>query len=192
MPTIGPVQGVVAVARQYNVGCVDIAAEELDAIVQVVVHLHEVNHGARADTLEGDTVQLVLGINIGTRIAHNDILQDTRIVVGVVAAEDARVCFTFFGAFGGAANGAFRAIVDRCKAIDHQTAPEAAGVIFHRACYRLVCSKVDWLLRGTFGKDLTALLDDNKVFVGRANDGCALCNFQRAGLCLALGAEARG
>jgi hypothetical protein len=49
--------------------------EELDTVVEVVVHLHELDHGARTRALEGNTVELVLGVHVGARVLDDHVAQ---------------------------------------------------------------------------------------------------------------------
>ena len=60
-PTIRPVQRIVGVAGEHDVFGIHRAAEELHAVVQIVVNLHVFHRRGVADRLEGDAVQLFSG-----------------------------------------------------------------------------------------------------------------------------------
>ena len=66
-PPVGPVDAVVGDALQHDdVFHLDRAAEELEAVVLVVLDHHVVDLGAiAADALEGDAVELVVGAELG-------------------------------------------------------------------------------------------------------------------------------
>ena len=129
LPAVGPVEGVVGVAGEHDVLGVHGAAEELHAVVEIVVNLDEIHVRAAAHALEGDAVQLVLRIDVGTGVLHHDVVQPPAGIACIGAAEQAGVGLAFLGAGGGAADRAFRAIVDRRVAVDDQAAPLPAVVV---------------------------------------------------------------
>ena len=171
-PAVGPVQAVVGVAGEHQMLGADRAAEELHAIVQIVVDLDVIHFGAGTHALEGDAVQLVLRVHVGAGVLDHDIVQDAAAVVGVVAAEQAGVGLALLGALGGAAVGPFQAIVDRGVAVDHQAAPFAAGA----GDVRLPCQvgeagQGDRRGAGAVGDDLGASGNHQEVQFGAAVDG---------------------
>ena len=175
LPAVRPVQAVVGVADQHHMGGVDGAAEELQAVVQVVIDLNVIDAGAAAHALEGDAVQLVLRIDIGAGELDDDIAQGAAVVVGVVAAEQAGAGLALLGALGGAAGGAFGAVVDGRVAVDDQAAPQPLGVL------RIGDGAVDVVQRrhgdgrvpGAVGFDSGASGDDQEVLRVIADDGGA-------------------
>ena len=183
LPAVGPVQAVVGIADQHHMGGIDRAAEELHAIVQIVIHLNVIDRGAAANALEGDAVQLVLRIHIGAGELDHHIAQDAAAVVGVVAAEQAGVGLALLGALRGAAVGTFRAVVDGRVAVDDQAAPEPLGVlrIGDGAVDVLHCGQGDGCVPSAVGFNPGASGDDQKVLRVIADDGGAGLDVQHAG-----------
>ena len=144
-------------------GGADSAAKELDAVIEIVVHLYIVHFGTGAHALEGDTVELVFRVDVGAGVADHHVFENTGIVLGLVAAEGTGVRLPFLGAGGGAALGALGAVVDRREAIDDQPAPQAACVGGDAAGYGLIGCEGDWLLCGTLGVYLATLLDHHEI-----------------------------
>ena len=137
-PAVGPVEAVVGDPRADHVLRIHGAAEELDAVVLVEVHLDVIHFGAAADTLEGDPVQLVVGAELGAGELHAHVVEDAAAVGGVVAAVGAGVALAFALAAGD---------VQRGVAVDDEAAPVAAGPL----ALRLVARHHDRSLSGPHG-----------------------------------------
>ena len=149
------------------------AAEELHAVVEVVVNLNVVHHSGVAHRLEGDAVQLVFRVHIGAGEAHADIAQHAGVVVAVGAAEEAGVGLPLLGAGVGAAIGPFRAVVDGRVAVDDQAAPKAAVIALHIAQHLLLGGEDDGLLGGAVRQQGAASVDHQKVLGAAADDDAA-------------------
>ena len=162
-PAIRPVQGVVGVAGQHHVLGIHRAAEELDAIVEVVVDLNVVHHCGVAHRLEGDAVQLVFGVHVGAGEADADVAQHPGIVVAVGAAELSGVGLAFLDAVIGAAVGTLRAIVDRRIAVDDQAAPKAPVIVLRGAEHLLLGREEDRLIGSAVGHQRATAIDDQEV-----------------------------
>ena len=169
-PAVRPVQRVVGVAGEHDVLGVHRAAEELHAVVQVVVDLHVLDGGGGADRLEGDAVELVLLIDVGAGEADAQVAQNAGVVVRVAAAEEPRAGLALLGAVRGAAGHPFRAVVDGRVAVDHQPAPQAAAVGLHVVHHFGLRGEHDGLLGSALGHERAALLDHQEIFVRRADD----------------------
>ena len=99
------------------------AAEELDAVVRVHVHLDVVDLGPTADALESDAVQLVVRADQGPGELDPDVAEHTGVVVVVVAAVPTGAAFT--ERFAG--DGAIGAGVQGRVAVEDQATPVTAG-----------------------------------------------------------------
>ena len=172
-PAVRPVQGVVGVAGQHHMLGIYRAAEELHAIVEVVVDLYVVNYGGVAHPLKGNAVQLVFLIDVGAGEAHADIAQHAGVVAAVGAAEDAGVGLPLLGAGVGAAIGSLRAVVDGRIAVDDQAAPKAAVIALHIAHHLPLGGEDDGLLGAAIRHQGAASVDDQKVLRSAADDNAA-------------------
>ena len=116
-PTVCPVKRVITRACDERVFEIDGAAEHLNAIVLVHVHLHVLDDSTGADTLQCDAVEFVVRAKFDASELNADILQHAAAIRGIVAAEGTRVAFT----------EGF-ALVRRRIAVDNQASPLPAGV----------------------------------------------------------------
>src|SRR5690606_24737562 len=64
-----PVDAVVARAGHPHVGDIDVATEELDAVVVVVVDVHAADRGLAADAVQRQAVDLIAGVGVRIRVA---------------------------------------------------------------------------------------------------------------------------
>ena len=124
-PTVCPVKRVIACAGDERVFEINSAAEHLNAIILIHVHLHVLNDGAGADTLQCDAVEFIVGAKFDAGVFYADILQHAAAIRRIVAAEGTRVAFT----------EGF-ALVRRSIAVDNEAAPLPAGV---RTVRRIAC-----------------------------------------------------
>ena len=168
-PAIRPVQRIVGVAGEHDVLGVYRAAEELHAVVQVVVNLHVLHRRGVADRLEGDAVQLVLRVHVGTGEAHAHVAQCAGVVVGVGTAEQTGVRLPFLGTRIGAAACTLRAVVDGRVPVDDQPAPQPAVAIFGVAQHFSLGGEENGLFRRAIGHQSATALDDEKVLIGGAD-----------------------
>ena len=180
LPTVRPIQRIVRVAGEDDVFGIHRAAEELHAVIQIVVNLHVLHRRGRADALEGDAVQLILRIHVGTGEAHAHVAQGAGVVVAVGAAEQAGVGLALLGAGIGAAARALRAVVDGRVAVDHHAAPQAAIVVLGIAKHLGLGGEHDGLLRGAVRQQCAAALHDQEVLIRGADDHRAGGHFQLA------------
>ena len=168
-PAIRPVQRIVCIAREHDVLRIHRAAEELHAVVQVVVNLHVFHRRGVANRLEGDAVQLVLRVHVGTGETHAHVAQRAGVVVGVGTAEQTGVRLPFLGTCVRAAACALRAVVDRRVAVDDQAAPQPAVAVFGIAKHFGLGGEENGLFRRAIGDQSATALDDEEVFVGGAD-----------------------
>ena len=142
--------------------------------------LDEIDFGTIADALEGDAVQLVLIVHLEAGIADLDITQDARAVGRVVAAEQAGGAFAGLFAIGRAADrGGVRTMVDRCAAIDDQTAPLTLVILAHRALDVRARGEDDRAVGGADGLDARTAGDHDVVGAFSAEQRGAGADFQR-------------
>ena len=141
----------------------DGTTEELDAVIEIVVHLYIVHFGTGAHALEGDTVELVFRVDVGAGVADHHVFENAGVVLGLIAAEGTGVRLPFLGAGGGTALGALGAVVDRREAVDDQPTPQAARVGVDAARYGFIGCEIDRLLRVTLGVYLTTLLNHHEI-----------------------------
>ena len=134
-------------------------------VVAVHVHLDVLVAAAAAHALERDAVQLVVRAELDAGELDAHVAQRAAVVVGLIAAIDARVGLA----------GAFAARdVHRRPAVDDEAAPVAAGA----RADRLVAGEDDRLLAGADGVEPAAALDDQRADAAgfaddlRARPGC--------------------
>ena len=168
-PAVGPVQGVVRIAGERDVSGVHSAAEELHAVVEIVVDLNVFHRRRSAHGLERDAVQLVLRVHVGAGEAHADVAQRARVVVGVGTAEEAGVGLALLHAAVAAAGRAFGTVVDRCVAVDDQAAPETTIAVFGIAEDFRLGREQDRLFGGAVGDDGAAPFHHYEILVGGAD-----------------------
>src|SRR5690606_16043613 len=123
---------VVIVAGQHDVPGIDGAAEPLDAIIEIAMHLHVLQVGAVAHAHQGQAVDLVVGSGHAACLGDAYITQGAAVVGRVVAAviADLIPAFAFHVAdrTRAVAGGAGADGVLGCEALDHHAAPLTLAV----------------------------------------------------------------